>query len=405
MTTSTATPWRGPGARPADRERFTWNRFLWSLIYPQRVHRIVPTLPGTVLISLSMGIGMAAYNSSSNILFLTLSLLLACLILSGLLSWLNLRAVSWRLVLPPAMRAGHDTLVGLELRNAKTLLPTYGLWFTLRAQSQEAAAKLRPETTFTARSADIKSALAAAEAAEIRGRLALSDRLDPRGETRLDWVLQPRRRGRLRVELVAVGSLFPFGFLRKEIGVDLVTEAVVWPAPIEYRRHAPAALYRQTGENRISRPGSGNDLIAVRRYQTGDSHRLIHWKASARTQQLLVRQFGAETADGLAVWISTEAARWPRPEQFETLVSMAAMLSEDLFRAGRLLSVAIDAEAAQPVRGMRDLESWLTRLALLEPSTAPAPAEPTSSRHRLTFVPDGPRGVSAMVGAQRVASA
>ena len=33
-------------------------------------------MPGTVLIGLSLGIGTAAYNSSSNILFITLSLLL-----------------------------------------------------------------------------------------------------------------------------------------------------------------------------------------------------------------------------------------------------------------------------------------------------------------------------------------
>ena len=82
--------WQGPGARGPKR-RFTWNAVLWALVFPQRGQRILPTLSGTLLIALSLGIGMAAYNSANNILFITLSLLLACLILSGVLSWLNFR--------------------------------------------------------------------------------------------------------------------------------------------------------------------------------------------------------------------------------------------------------------------------------------------------------------------------
>ena len=74
--------WSGSGRR-GRRARFTWSALLWALVYPQRGQRIRPTLPGVVLIGLSLGLGMAAYNSSSNILFITLSLLLSCLILSG----------------------------------------------------------------------------------------------------------------------------------------------------------------------------------------------------------------------------------------------------------------------------------------------------------------------------------
>ena len=65
--------WQGPGARGA-RRRFTWNRVLWAMVFPQRGQRILPTLSGTLLIALSGGIAMAAYNSANNILFITLSL-------------------------------------------------------------------------------------------------------------------------------------------------------------------------------------------------------------------------------------------------------------------------------------------------------------------------------------------
>lgn len=143
-----AAGWSGPGARGRKR-RFTWNALLWALVFPQRGQRILPTLSGTLLIALSLGIGMAAYNSANNILFITLSLLLACLILSGVLSWLNFRGVAWRLELAPPLRAGHEAVVGLGLRNRKTFLPTYGLWFELQARPVEDGPPSAPQSTIT----------------------------------------------------------------------------------------------------------------------------------------------------------------------------------------------------------------------------------------------------------------
>lgn len=367
----------------------------------------MPTIPGVVLIGLSMGVGMAAYNSSSNILFLTLSLLLTCLVLSGVLSWLNLRGVTWTFRVPPALRAGHDTMAGLALHNAKSFLPTYGLWFDLVARMRPPPGDYRAESTVTARGIDVRAALARADAAEARGRVVLSTRLDPDADAQLDWVFRPSRRGVLRLELESVGSLFPFGFLRKDIGTPLATDVVVWPAPIEYRRHAPAVARFRAGDERVPRPGTGSDLIAVRRYTAGDSHRLIHWKASARTQQLLVRQFAAETARGYILWLRTEAAVWGRAEQFETLISFAATLAEDLFRASRLISAAIDANPPATIVGLRDLELFFDALAVLAPSAAAvaAPVGVAMKRNVLTFAPEGARGVAAFVDGQLVASA
>jgi uncharacterized protein (DUF58 family) len=397
--------WHGPGARKA-RRRFTWSAFLWSLVYPQRGHRIRPTIPGVVLIGLSMGIGTAAYNSSSNILFITLSLLLACLILSGVLSWINLRAVQWRLRLAPPLRAGHDAVVALELRNGKRFLPTYGLGFEFGAQFVGVAADQRAESTITGRNLDVRAVLAQADARQMTGRVGLTTRLDPRGEGRVEWVFKPERRGRLRVDLVSVGSLFPFGFLRKDFGAELSAETVVWPAPVEYRRHATGAARRAAGGERVPRAGTGGDLLALRRYTSGDSHRLIHWKASARTRTLLVRQFAAETAEGYAMWLRTDAGVWSPGGQFELLISFAATLAEDLYRAGRLISVALDAQPPMLMRRVHDLELWLDKLAVTRPNDqATGTGEWIVARQNMmTFAPDGTRGVAAYVDGQKAAS-
>jgi uncharacterized protein (DUF58 family) len=346
------------------------------------------TLPGAVLVALALGVGLAAYNSANNILFITLSLLLSCLVLSGVLSWLNLAGVRWRLVAEPPMRAGQAHPVTLELRNAKRVLPTYGVWFEMKSTSMSKAE-----------------------------RLDLRERLDAGAEARLDWTVRPVRRGKETLSLQAVGSLFPFGFLRKTFPVRLTQELIVWPAPVEYRRF-PAALWeRPQPGHALARVGGGAELHSLRRYVAGDSHRLIHWKATARLRQLMVTRRAAEGEDGYSLWLRTPADVWTRPEQFELLCGFAATLAEDLFRAGRLGLVAINEEAPVLVRRVTDLEGFLDRVALAAPledqsktrggGTPPTPNAVLKWKRKnlLTFAPDGARGVAAYVDGEKAASA
>lgn len=353
---------------------------MWSLVYPQRGNRLLLTLPGGIVIAVAVGLGLAAYNTANNILFIALSLLLACLVFSGLLSWLNLRNTAWRLRVQPPLRAGRDHPVTIELGNRKQLLPTYGLWFEVRATGEK-----RPV------------------------RLPLRERLDAQASTALEWTLRPAARGPMKVELAGVGSLFPFGFLRKVVGSELSREVLVWPAPVDYQRFGLVALHQPGHMERAARPGQGGDLYALRGYARGDSQRLVHWKASARLRRLMVRQYSAETRAGFAMWVQTPADEWTRPEQFELMCSLAATMAEDLFRAGRLASVAVDDEAPSPVRRMHDLERFMDRLAVLKPSALsykPAGHGPAVRRtNLLTFAPDGPRGVIAYIDGEKTASA
>lgn len=413
--------WAGPGAQGnRAKRRFRWSRLLWALVWPQGGQRIVPTVSGLILIGLSFGLGTAAYNSSSNILFITLSLLLSCLILSGVLSWLNLRGVAWKLELMAPWRAGQMATAALSLRNAKTFLPTYGLWFEFVAQAVSPVASRTVESTITGKGIDVRAELKKADAGQIRGTVPLGDRLEPVGELSREWSFTPTKRGRLRVELAAVGSLFPFGFLRKQIRTEVRRELTVWPAPVEYRRFAGGGSRQMGAGEPTARVGSGGELLALRKYATGDSHRLIHWKASARTRQLLVRQFTEESSEGFALWFRTEAERWPAAEQFEVAVSFVATLAEDLFRAGRLKTVAIDGDLPLPIRHVRDLETFLDRLAVVEVTaqskvdahggsmtgegTRPT-AKGRGRKQLLTFAADGARGVAAYVDGNKTAAA
>lgn len=377
-----ATEWQGPWVASRRRRERRWRSLLWALLFPPRGHRIAPTLTGVLLIAVSLGIGTAAYNTSNNILFITLSLLLSCLVLSGVMSWLNLRGVAWRVHAAGPWRAGQTQLVALEVRNTKTLLPTYGLWFDLVA-------------------------------GEMAERRRLGIRLDPGSSTRLEWAVKAARRGVLRVQLRAIGSLFPFGFLHKSIASQLSREVLVWPASVDYRRHLGGQAWRATiSKGEINRAGHGSDLFALRRYVPGDSPRLVHWKATARLRQILVRQFSAEGMEGFVIHVDSDAALWPRPEQFELALGLAATLAEDLFKLERLLAVQINGAPPQTVRRLRDVELFLDRLALLGPEERSARAGDDGLRSSgiaasrvLRIQPQGLRGVAALLDGNIAATA
>jgi uncharacterized protein (DUF58 family) len=401
VSAAAAADWHGPGA--PDRHRgFSWHRLVWALVFPARRHRIAPTISGVFLMILALGIGTAAYNTASNILFITLSLLLACLLLSGLLSWFNFSGVAWRLRAPGPWRAGHETLVTVEVRNTKRWLPTYGLWFELLTQPRFAPAGDKP-----AEQMKVREILAAIEKIVTRGRVFLRERLEAGGDTTLDWGVHPQRRGEAVVELTAVGSLFPFGFLKKNIGAAIKHPVLVWPAQVEYQWTGAVAAHAGASGRRSARAGTGEDLLALRKYERGDSHRLIHWKASARLGQLMIRQFAAESHDGYLLRLDTPAGVWARPEQFELLCSFTATLAEDLFAGGRLRGVTVNGGPLIETRRMRDLEAVLDQLAVLQPVAQPGAGsrEPGVTKNLITFSPSGARGVIAYVDGQPAASA
>ena len=371
-----ATEWHGAFRwRPLSRNTL-WTELLWNMILPHRGMRNLPTAPGLLLLALAAAIAIAAYNTASNILFITLSLLLSCLLLHGLLDFLNFRNVSWRLIVKPPLRAGEESMAVVEVRNRKRVLPTHAIWFQTSA--------LR---------------------SELEGVLELPGRLDPGGEARAVWSFKPAKRGIERIALDGAVSRFPFGFARKTIATGLRREVRVWPARVDYELTGTAAASRQPASVEVPRAGDGSDLHNLRRYRPGDSHRHIHWKASARLRQLLVRQNAAESTATFHLRFDANTGAWKRPGQFERGCSLVATLAEDLYRDGRLAGLAINHEADIPVRGLVELEAFLDALATIEPGEPVRRQVAPWPEATITIEPDGEGGALARLEGEIAARA
>lgn len=344
-------------------------QLVWMVLLPPEGQRTMPTSAGYVLILVTLGLLSAAYSTSSNILFMALSLLISSLILSIFLSLLNFKSTRWRLLHPPHFRADDPAMLQIELNNAKKLIPSYSLCFKVNTQSTPS-----------------------------HQRIHLQERLDPGKTLHLEWSFTPTKRGTETLGITGLESQFPFGFLRKSISGGIHQQVIVLPRRIEYS-FDPAGFHHSHIQGETNRrPGTGNELINIRRYQRGDPQRLVHWKASARQRQLVVRQMAEENRDGFILFVESPSSLWPDKEAFETLCAFAASLAEDLFRDGSLLATAINDEPLRPVKRLHDLQTFLEQLALLETTSTYSPAPETGGRNLITFRPGVGGEVNALLG-------
>ena len=102
------------------------------------------------------------------------------------------------------------------------------------------------------------------------------------------------KRGEHSLGALSVGSVYPLGFLRVTKRFDAAQRYVVYPRPAGDPRlpvtHANAAQMKP--RNTL---GEGDDFAGVRDYLPGESQRHIDWKAVARGQGMMTKQFATES--------------------------------------------------------------------------------------------------------------
>ncbi len=344
-----------------------WRTFL-HLLAPAKEYRTYPTTAGWLMVLLSVSIGAAAYSTANNILFLALSLLLGCLVLNGILSVLNFKKVRWRLVAPEGLHAGHGGTLGLEVGNDKKWVPTYALTFSVRV-----------------------------EPGKLRDSLRLEGRLNPSASTRLTWSLRFSRRGRYVASTEGLSSTFPFGFLRKRVGISVSHPVLVWPKPFPCDVTGSSPAGRRMSGLEQNRSGQGSDLRQLRQYKPGDAMHHIYWKALAKTGDLIVRENTDDAVKGFVLWIETSSSLWQSEDSFERMCGAALFLAEDLHQKGELRGWAMDGSAVNPVRGRMDLAVLNDRLALIEPGDFPHVQSVDYRVPRIRFQPSSSHGIRAYV--------
>ncbi len=189
------------------------------------------------------------------------------------------------------------------------------------------------------------------------GQMPVALDLPPQSATSVALRLAAPRRGRLRAGRLTLSSRYPLGLFNAWCYLDSDAECLVYPRPSASWTPPPGASERgqQDGEH-----GRGiDDFVGLRNYRVGDSPKHIHWRALARGQGLLTKEFGGEQAQRL--WLSWEQA--PGTSEEERLSHLCRALL-DAENSGAHYGLALPAEEIEPDRGRAHLEQCLRALAL-----------------------------------------
>lgn len=139
----------------------------------------------------------------------------------------------------------------------------------------------------------------------VTGDRVLADYVDvPAGGSAMATVPVPAlRRGWLRPGRMTLFSRFPLGLFRAWSYAEPDVQCLVYPAPAAPGLPLPTP---QSGSGEGGLTGQGQDeFFGLRPYRPGDSPRHIAWKAVARDDHLLTKQF-AGRADA-ELWLSWDA--------------------------------------------------------------------------------------------------
>jgi uncharacterized protein (DUF58 family) len=315
--------------------RMIQGRWFWRLLRPPRT--IWPTRDGVWCLLVVMGLGVAAINTGNNLLYLLVSLLLALIIMSGVLSEQSLRKLDLVAMDPEEIYAGRPALFGMTIANRKRWLTSYSITIEILSPTSPT-------------------------------RFLYLPRLDAGTQRLVTWEDTLPRRGPHRLAGVRVTTRFPFGLFLKAGRPMLASEVVVYPAI----RPISQGMLRQlgtAGDRRARRRGRGSDLYNLRDYRMGDDPRLIHWRSSAKTQRLLVRELEAETTEDTRLVLVGTGAR--EPETLEAGLSEAASLATHLIRLGAGVELVGPGFYVRLGRGKAHLQRLLGALALYDPRTTP----------------------------------
>jgi uncharacterized protein (DUF58 family) len=212
-------------------------------------------------------VGLAAYNTNNNLLFIVFSATLATLVVSGAISQMNLSGLNSQLDFPLSIEARQEFPLLFQLRNKKQRLPAFSIFVESPPHANIPAPGFFGRSYFPYLSAQT----------HIQKRIQMSF----------------PRRGLYRFDTIYLRSSFPFGFVQRQKKVKNRQEVLVLPereAPEEFFETLP--LLSGAFESWLR--GEGSDLYSIRDYHGGDNARFLDWRATAKTGQLKIREFTRE---------------------------------------------------------------------------------------------------------------
>lgn len=314
------------------------------------------TTEGYLFLLVAVVVGVAAWNTENNLLYLVFAVLLAFVLVSGNVARMMLYDVGVQLRFPDNIFAGEPVRLTVTLVNRKVALPSCSV-------SVESNAR----TTWEA-DAPAKRRFGRRPQGK---RLAHFILVPPRASVRQTVEHVFERRGVYDMRTFTLSTRFPAGFFEKWRDIPAAGKIVVFPPvrPVDDFFHTLPIVAGATSSHVR---GDGVDLFAFRDYLSTDHIRRIDWKASARAQHYVVRETVREEDFHLSIFFDPRRPGDEAPEEFaekfERGVEMAASLARHFIVEGADVELVTPDERVEPAAGPGHLYRLLSVFAAVRPT-------------------------------------
>lgn len=171
------------------------------------------------------------------------------------------------------------------------------------------------------------------------------------------FTVPTRRRAVVRVGPAKIVRTDPLSLFRRAHTIALEQNYYVHPRTVGIDAPIPGVIRDFEGES--VRDLSDHDVAfhALRDYEFGDDRRHIHWKSTARTGELMVRQFEQTRRSHLMIVLSTHPADYATSVEFETAVSVTGSFGLHALAQDQTLSIATGTQVRTIRAGQRLLDA------------------------------------------------
>lgn len=323
--------------------------------------------PATLVWPLLAAMAFIAWNRGLALLYALCALVLAALALSLVTKW-RLRQLQADIKPINPVHAGHSQTIELVVHAKK---PIYGCQLTINDgvfESEPLSALAITATPST-----------------------------------LVQHFTPTARGYWTLNKVTAKSAYPFGLLNWHHTLTTEPAAqLVYPALVPIRSLPPSWLSgsEQHAHFAARHKGAGELLLGLRDYQTGDPFRHIDWRASARSNEVKVREFEQLDHPHLCLVLNNHQSLnlgESSANAFEHSLILAASLARFAIEASLGLSAYLPDGQYLTISSHHQLLSLFTALARLTPSQQlPAAVTPKAGCILVTFQTDkAPTNITA----------
>ncbi|WP_417847810.1 DUF58 domain-containing protein [Thalassoglobus sp.] len=285
----------------------------------------------------------------NNLLLMVFACMAGPFVMNGWITFTMLRLLNVSRVLPERVMAGETFTTSIFFENRKTWLTVWLM--TVHDAVTKGDGWMSPEVLFV--------------------------RVPAGSQRQGHYQIKVRDRGRYQFGPVRVTTQFPLGLVERGNRLDEFEELLVYPRighlKTEWRRLLQNSTELVSDVRTMGGPFN-DEMSQLREYRQGDDPRMIHWRTSARVDELIVCEYDESRDRNLLLiidgWIEENAdkANFERGLRFATTVCM------DHLRNSRESSLAVKLAAQERFfwrgdQGEGQIDNLLDAFAVAQPTS------------------------------------